>query len=150
MQKQIILTILILCISKFLLGQSSCDSSALFIIAKEPSLPNITYEQIEATLNNTMTIDHFVLPRNNLIKIRFIINCQGETFNYRMLSPLDTELFKKITQTLKATVSWTPAKQAHKNVDIWKTLTISSKNGRFKIMVEKDLKSKSKIRNISN
>jgi hypothetical protein len=150
MQKQIILTISILFISRFLLGQSSCDSSAVFIIAEEPPLPNITYEQIEATLNNAITIDHFILPSSNLIKIRFIINCQGETFNYRMLSPLDTELFNKISQTLKATVSWTPAKQAHKNVDIWKTLTISSKNGKLKILGEKDLKGKSKISNISN
>jgi len=126
------------------LGQTSCDSSAVFIIAEEPPLPKITYEQIEASLNKEIAKNHFVLPRNNLIKIRFIINCQGETLNYKMLSSLDPELFKKITQTLE-NISWTPAKQAHKNVDIWKTLTIRIKSGKFKIQGEKDLKSKNKI-----
>ena len=141
MQKQIVLTILILFISKFLLGQSSCDSNAVFTISEVPPYPKITYEQIESNLNKEISLAHFALPENGFVKIRFIINCQGESLNYKVLSTFDPELFKKIYQTLKS-ISWTPAKQGPRNVDSWKTLTISLKEGKFKILGEKDLKSK--------
>ena len=132
--------------SKFLLGQTCCDTTGVFMIAEKPATPNITYKQIEETLNTAVPIDHFILPTDNVIKIRFIINCKGETLNYSKLSQLDNELYNEIILTLKSTVSWTPAKQANRNVDIWKILTISSKNGRFKILGERDLKDKKHIK----
>jgi hypothetical protein len=146
MQKQLILTISILLISKLLLGQSSCDSSSVFAIAEVPPYPKISYEQIEANLNEKISLIHFALPENYLVEIRFIINCHGESLNYKMLTTSNPELFKEISQTLK-NISWTPAMQGPRNVDIWKTLTISIKGGKLKILGEKDLKiKKDKIR----
>jgi hypothetical protein len=146
MQKQIILTISILFISKFLLGQSSCDSNSVFTISEVPPYPKITYEQIESNLNKEISLDNYALSENGLVEIRFIINCQGESLNYKMLSKFNPELFKRISQTLK-NISWTPAKQGTRNVDCWKTLTITLKEGKFKILGEKDLKrKKNKIR----
>jgi hypothetical protein len=137
-----ILAILYLAISTSLSGQSSCDSNAIFIVSEEPPIPNITYDQIETKLNDGLIIDNYHLPTDNLIRIRFIINCNGESLKYKMLSPIDSILFEWIIQRLKSEVNWTPARQAHRNVDSWITLTISSKNGRLTLVKDQTINNK--------
>ena len=145
MYKQLIIAVSIFLTSNWLLCQTSCDPKSVFLKVEEPALPNIAYEQIEETLNSKISLDHFVLPKDNLIKIRFIINCKGETLDYNMLSQIDNDLYNELVQTLKTIIIWTPAKQGNRNVDFWKTLTISSKNGKFKILGEQNNRSKRKI-----
>ena len=121
-------------------AQCGCDSREVFVIAENPPKPNISYEQFEEILNHSINLSDFPSPKDNVIQIRFLVNCKGDVCNFTSLLPIDNELKENLSQTIRSQVHWIPARQASRIVDCWTVLTMRIEGGKFKILSEKELK----------
>jgi len=125
-------------------GQTFCDSLEIFVVSEVMPKPSITYSQLEEILNNSISLNGILLPKNGIIILSINLNCKGEVINYRSLYELDSELKDKIIQTIKSSIHWTPAKQANKNVDFWIIMKIIVDNGEFNILDDKEFNKRRK------
>ena len=128
------------------IGQTRCDTtdSGIFIITEVLPTPNITYGQLENLLNTSIDINEYTRPDRNWIYLSFIINCNGEDFDYEIYGPIDKKLQDKLIQIIKSNVSWTPAKQRGENVDFQKNFPIKIEGNQFKILDQENKNQKKK------
>lgn len=124
-------------------GQSYCDTKAgPFIVCEETPLPNISFNQLEEIINNSIDVKNENLSDGDIIRIFFIINCKGEDFNYRTLQPADSSLKDKLFNIIHSNMKWTAGKQAGREIDFQQQIPLSVANGKFVIMNDKDKKGK--------
>lgn len=137
-----ILTILFLLTSTIVLGQTRCDTigDQIFSVTEDMPTSNISIEQLENILNNSINLSEYPQPDRNVIYLNFIINCNGEDFDYKVLRPIDKGLKNKLLPIIESNMTWTPAKQLNIQVDFSKTFEIRLDGNRFNILDEKEQK----------
>ena len=126
----------------FLHGQSRCDTrkDMIFFVTEYMPKSNITLDELETILNREIDISGFAMPQGNMIYLSFIINCNGEAFDYQFLRPVDGKLQNKILEIVKSNMTWKAGSQHGRLVDVQKTMSIKIKNSKFKIQQERRLK----------
>jgi hypothetical protein len=126
-------------------GQSFCDTAAgPFVACEEPPISNISFSQLEEILNNSIDIKYEQINDGDIIRIIFIINCEGEDFNYRTLQPVDSTLKNKLFKTIHSNMKWTAGRQAGRKIVFRQQILIGIVNGKFVILNDNDKKGKKK------
>lgn len=140
MKKFFLMTFLVVLIGTTVIGQTRCDTvrEDIFHVTEEMPTLNISIEQLEDILSNSIDLNQYARPDGNVIYINFIINCKGEDFDYKVLRPVDKGLEKQLLSILKTSTTWTPAKQRNKPVDFSKTFEIRLEGNKFNILDEKE------------
>ena len=134
--KRLIFLMITICLTMYpLSGQTRCDTTKkeIFIATEELPMPSISYDQLALILNNSINLNDYNPPQEDLIYISFIINCKGEDFDYKTFKPIDNNLTNILFKTIKSNLTWTPARQNKQEVDFQKMLILSIENGKFHI-----------------
>lgn len=134
----LIVIFLLTMVSCDLRSQTLCDTTShdgeveLFVVSENMPVPNLTANDMEDILNNSVQPTNYSnLPEK--IPITFIINCKGETFDYKFHVELDKDLQNKIEILLKTKLVWTPGLHKGFPVDFSKSLMIKVQNSQFSI-----------------
>jgi hypothetical protein len=142
--KNILLAIFFLLLPfNFLHGQNRCDTlkkDMIFIVTEVMPKSNITLDELEAIINQEIKVSEFVMPQGNMIYLTFIINCHGETLDYKFLRPVDEKLQDKILAIFKNNMNWQPGSQNGRVVDVQTTISIKIENSKFVIQNKPELK----------
>jgi len=125
-----------------LLGQFRCDTldKSVFFVTEILPTSNITYNQLEELLENSIDLNEYHLNDGDMIHISFIINCKGEDFDYQVSQYINITLQEKIIQIIQESMDWTPAKQRNREVDFKKIISIRIDNNQFNVLDEKEMK----------
>ena len=148
MYMKFLFAITLLLAAKILCSQSRCDGneeeSPIFLITEVMPVPNIQFEQLEGILDNSINLNSFVRPAENMIYVSFIINCKGEDFNYKVVQPtdIDSNLRGILISTIQSNLNWTSAVHNGKAVDIQYQITIKSEGNKFNILSGKEARKK--------
>jgi hypothetical protein len=148
MKKLNLLTILVVLTGTIVLGQTRCDTIGddIFFVTEEMPKLNISIDQLEDILNNSIDLNKYSRPDGNVIYVNFIINCKGEDFDYKIIRPVDKGLEKQLLSILETSMIWTPAKQRNKPVDFSKSFEIRLDGNRFNVLDENEQKRMNKKR----
>jgi hypothetical protein len=156
--RQVITLLLILTISEICFSQVLCDtiSNGIFTVLENPAKPNLTDAELEEKLNNSIKPSLFDNYKVEYIYIYYIVNCKGESFNYKLYSrkdgkvKLDTvsDFQQHIISSMQSLLSFTPAifkyrkgnKMVEKNVDFQSAYTMKISKNRIHILNEKEKK----------
>jgi len=132
-------TILLLLTGEDLPGQSFCDTTAgPFIVCEEPPVPHISFSQLEEILNNSINIKSEHIIEGDIIRIVFIINCEGEDFNYRTFQPVDSTIKAMLFKTIHSNMKWTAGRQGGKDIDCQQQIHLGIVNGKIVVLNDND------------
>lgn len=134
----ILITVYILVPNNEIIAQTRCDTldESIFFVTEELPESSISMSQVASVLNTSIDLNKYQVPNGYSIYVNFIINCEGEDFNYRVIKPeqLDENLELELLTTLQNTLTWSAAKQRGKGVDFSKTINILVENNEFRIV----------------
>lgn len=143
MQRTLLAIIFLFFIYNSLYGQRRCDSSRvdkIFIITEIMPKSNITLDELETLLNQEINANEFSVLQGTMIYLSFIINCKGESFDYKFLRPVDEKLQDKLLTIIKTNINWKPGSQNGRLVDVQLTISIKFENNKFIVQNKKELK----------
>jgi hypothetical protein len=121
-------------------GQNRCHPAeySIYVVAEEMPQLNIPINNLEEILANSIDINKYPRPINDVIYISFIINSKGEDFAYKAMRPIDTKLEKELITILHSNTTWSPAKNKGKKVNFKNTFEIRINGDRFNIIDKKE------------
>lgn len=134
----ILITVAIFISNHDIIAQTRCDKldDSIFFVTEVLPESSIPMSQVCAVLNKSIDLNRYQIPNGYNIYVNFIINCEGEDINYRVIKPeqIDANFERELLTTLQNTLIWSPAMQQGKEVDFSKTINIVVKNNKFHIV----------------
>ena len=117
---------------------SSCDSiipHEVFIIVEEMPIPKFVTEDLEILLNKSMNLADYNIKNGDKFYIMFGINCKGDVHYYRFPKCPDSNFSAKIVENIDGKLSWEPARQRDRPVEIQLTFSFTIVNNEIKKVV---------------
>jgi len=122
-------------------AQSDSDSiKSIFVIAELMPECNISKNQLEEVLNNSISVSEAGFSNDDFIEILFIVTCNNEDVMYKIIQPEEKASNTKLLKIIQNNTSWTAGQQRGRNVDCRISMHILVSKGKFNLLDEKELK----------
>jgi hypothetical protein len=124
---------------------SRCDSiipnqdteeELVFIIVEEMPKPKFVTEDLEILLNKSMNVDDYNVENGDKFYIVLGINCRGDVHSFQFHKCSDTNFSTKIVENIDGKLSWEPAIQRSKPVEIQLMFPFIVVNNEIKAVVQ--------------
>lgn len=137
MKKYLLLILLSLVNFSSIIGQERCEpKSDLFSYAENMPTLITPCKELEDKLNEDIHLKDFDIKEGQQVVVYFIINCKGESLDYRILK-YENEIFnKKFIECLKNIANWTPGYVNGKPVNVSYVIVFQIMNGRIKMLFD--------------
>jgi len=153
--KRTILLIIALLTIHTVSSQTLCDTRrGIYSALEHPPKPNLTENELEIALNNTIDPTLIENYHSDYLYIIFYVNCKGEDFNYWLAKRQDGKVQKdslssfqqEFLSKIQSLLSWSPGtlpiiekgKLIEKAVDFQGSYTIRVDGNKFHILNEKE------------